>query len=135
MRQDVGVIVRARLGGLALTAASLSALVSGCGSPGPGDAASAYLSAWGHGDLSRASQKTSDPTSAMQALARLRTDLRIDHVTTHLGKVSSQSGSTSAGYTADVAIHGVGTWHYTATLPLQKAGGHWRGDWAANATP
>ena len=132
MRQDVGVIPLARLGGLALASAAASTLLSGCGSPGPGDAASAYLSAWSRGDLSAASLKTSDPTSSMEALTRLRTDLHIDHVTTHLGKVSSQSGSTSAEYTADVAIHGVGTWHYTATLQLEKGGGHWRVHWATN---
>ena len=97
--------------------------------PGPGDAASAYLSAWSRGDLSAASLKTSDPTSAMHTLSRLRTDLRIDHVATHLGKVSSQAGDTSAVYTADVAIHGVGTWHYTATLPMEKVNGHWRVHW------
>src|SRR4051794_164883 len=132
MRQDVAVIPLARLGAMALTGAVASTLLTGCGSPGPGDAAGAYLSAWSHGDLSAASLKTSDPTSAMQSLTRLRADLRIEHVTTHLGKVSSQSGSTSAGYAADVAIHGVGTWHYTATLPLEKAGGHWQVHWATN---
>src|SRR4051812_36490649 len=132
MRQDVGVIPLARLGGLALASAAASTLLSGCGSPGPGEAAKAYLSAWSRGDLSAASLKTSDPTSSMQTLTRLRTDLHIDHVTTQLGKVSSQSGSTSAEYTADIAIHGVGTWHYTATLQLEKASGHWQVHWATN---
>src|SRR4051812_49739237 len=135
MRQDVGVIPLARLGGLALASAAASTLLSGCGSPGPGEAAKAYLSAWSRGDLSAASLKTSDPTSSMQTLTRLRADLHIDRVATHLGKVSSQSGSTSAEYTADVAVHGVGTWHYTATLQLEKAGGHWRGDRGANDNP
>ena len=113
-----------------VAATSWLPIVAGCGSSGPGDAANAYLSAWSRGDLSAASLKTSDPTSAMQTLSRLRADLRIDHVATHLGHVSSQNGSTSADYTADVAIHGVGTWHYTATLPLEKSGGHWRIHWA-----
>src|SRR3954452_5890629 len=111
---------------------ALLPLVSAWGRAGPAEAAKAYLSAWSRGDLSAASLKTSDPTSSMQTLTRLRHDLRIDHVTTHLGKVSSQSGSTSADYTADIAIHGVGTWHYTATLQLEKAGGHWRVHWATS---
>jgi len=128
MRQDVGVIRLARLAALTVAAAA-STLVSGCGSSGPRDAAGAYLSAWGKGDLSAASLKTSDPTSAMRTLSRLRTDLRIDHVSTHLEKVSSEAGNTSAVYTADIAIHGVGTWHYTATLQLKNSGGHWRVDW------
>lgn len=132
MRQDVRVIPRARPGALALTAAAASTLVSSCGSPGPSDAASAYLSAWSGGDLAAASQKTNDPTSAMQTLGRLRTDLHIDHLSTHLGKVSSKAGNTTAAYTADVAIRGVGTWHYSATLDLEKAGGHWRVRWSNN---
>src|SRR3954453_17541238 len=109
---------------------ALLPLASACGAAGPADAAKAYLSAWSRGDLSAASLKTRDPTSSMQTLPRLPHDLHIDHVTTHLGTVSSQSGSTSADYTADIAIHGVGTWHYTATLQLEKAGGPWRVHWA-----
>src|SRR5689334_3663884 len=91
-------------------------LVAGCGGSGPGAAASAYLSAWNRGDLSAASLKTSDPTGAMHALSRLRTDLRVDRMTTHLGKVTTSGDTASATYTADVAIHGAGTWHYSATL-------------------
>jgi len=121
--------LKPRLAAAAVATLALPLLTS-CGSAGPGDAAGAYLSAWSHGDLSAASLKTSDPTSAMQALSRLRPDLHIDHVSAHLGKVSTQAGNTSAVYTADIAIHGVGTWHYTATLALEKHGGHWRVHWA-----
>ena len=119
-----------RLVAIVATTAGLP-LVTGCGGSGPGEAASAYLSAWSRGDLSAASLKTSDPTGAMHALSRLRTDLHADRVTTHLGKVTSNGDTASATYSADVAIHGAGTWRYSAALRLEKASGHWRVHWTA----
>ena len=66
----------------------------------------------------------------MHTLSALRTDLRIDRLSTHLEHVQTQDGQTTAEYTADVSLHAVGTWHYTATLQLAKAGGHWMVRWA-----
>jgi cell division protein FtsI/penicillin-binding protein 2 len=117
------------LAAVAAIAAGLPTL-AGCGSPGPAEAARAYLSAWSHGDLAVAAAKTSDPTSAMAALSRLRTDLHIDRLTTHLGTLATQGGSTTADFTTDVHIRAVGTWHYTAELTLEKVGGHWRVRWS-----
>lgn len=111
-----------------LLAATAPAL-AGCGAPGPADAARAYLSAWSHDDLAAAAAKTTDPTSAMQVLSRLRTDLRIDRVATHLEHVQTQAGQTTAEYTADVTLHAIGSWHYTATLRMVKSGGHWNVQW------
>jgi len=115
--------------GLAIAAVVTTGALTSCGSPGPADAATAYLSAWTHGDLSAASVKTSDPTAAMQKLGRLRTDLHVDRVTTHLGKVTTNGDTATAPYNADVAIHGAGVWHYSATLQLEKVSGHWRVHW------
>jgi cell division protein FtsI/penicillin-binding protein 2 len=66
----------------------------------------------------------------MAALSRLRTDLHIDKLTTHLGTVATQNGNTIADFTADVHIRAVGTWHYTGQLTLAKASGHWQVQWS-----
>lgn len=107
----------------------IAALASSCGSPGPADAAKAYLSAWSRADLAAAAKTTSDPAAALQTLSRLRGDLKIDRVRTHLESVSTHGSGASAVFTADITIHGVGVWHYTATLALERASGHWRVHW------
>jgi cell division protein FtsI/penicillin-binding protein 2 len=128
MRQDVAVTMRARVAAVALSGTALTPL-TGCGSPGPADAAKAYLSAWSRGDLVAAADRTSDPASASKALGRFRADLRIENLTTALGHVVAQHGTTTADFTADVRIKSTGSWRYSGRLELEKVQGHWRVKW------
>ncbi|MEW1599984.1 penicillin-binding transpeptidase domain-containing protein [Streptomyces sp. NPDC093808] len=95
--------------------------------------ARAFLADWAAGRLPDAAARTTRPDRAEEVLRSFTAGLDIDKPVLKAGKPEEDEESggraVTVPYTARMPVAGLGTWTYTAELPLRKRGGEWTVDW------
>ncbi|MEU2568935.1 penicillin-binding transpeptidase domain-containing protein [Streptomyces althioticus] len=95
--------------------------------------ARAFLADWAAGRLPDAAARTTGPDRAQEVLSSFTAGLDIEKPVLTAGKPveDEESGgrAVTVPYTARMPVAGLGTWTYTAELPLRKRGGEWKVDW------
>ncbi|MEU0581547.1 penicillin-binding transpeptidase domain-containing protein [Streptomyces griseoincarnatus] len=95
--------------------------------------ARAFLADWAAGRLPDAAARTTGPDRAQEVLSSFTAGLDIEKPVLTAGKPvedeESDGRAVTVPYTARMPVTGLGTWTYTAELPLRKRGGEWKVDW------
>ncbi|CAL9474612.1 penicillin-binding transpeptidase domain-containing protein [Streptomyces sp. enrichment culture] len=95
--------------------------------------ARAFLADWAAGRLPDAAARTTRPDRAQEVLSSFTAGLDIEKPVLTAGKPTEDEGSggraVTVPYTARMPVTGLGTWTYTAELPLRERGGEWKVDW------
>ncbi|MGA5794612.1 penicillin-binding transpeptidase domain-containing protein [Streptomyces cellulosae] len=95
--------------------------------------ARAFLADWAAGRLPDAAARTTRPDRAQEVLSSFTAGLDIEKPVLTAGKPveDGESGghAVTVPYTARMPVTGLGTWTYTAELPLRERGGAWKVDW------
>ncbi|MFI9418332.1 penicillin-binding transpeptidase domain-containing protein [Streptomyces werraensis] len=95
--------------------------------------ARAFLADWAAGRLPDAAARTTRPDRAQEVLSSFTAGLDIEKPVLTAGKPTEDEESggraVTVPYTARMPVTGLGTWTYTAELPLRERGGEWRVDW------
>jgi hypothetical protein len=95
----------------------------------PASTASAFLSAWEHGDSTAMRGATLAPPPDMdQQYQALRTGFGVKQVKTTLGTVTKQGSHATAPFTADLTLP-MGTWRYEGRLRLTTDHREWKVVW------
>lgn len=105
----------------------------GGGGPDPAAAATAraFLADWSAGRFPDAAARTTRPERAEQVLGSFTTGLDIGRPKlTAEDPRDTGDGTVTVPFTARMPVTGLGTWTYSAKLPLrEQAGGVWKVDW------
>ncbi|MDX3413167.1 penicillin-binding transpeptidase domain-containing protein [Streptomyces sp. MD20-1-1] len=95
--------------------------------------ARAFLADWAAGRLPDAAARTTRPDRAQEVLSSFTAGLDIEKPVLTAGKPVEDEDSgghaVTVPYTARMPVTGLGTWTYTAELPLRERGGAWKVDW------
>ncbi|WP_439811947.1 penicillin-binding transpeptidase domain-containing protein [Streptomyces sp. P9-2] len=95
--------------------------------------ARAFLADWAAGRLPDAAARTTGPDRAQEVLSSFTSGLDIEKPVLTAGEPveDEESGghAVTVPYTARMPVTGLGTWTYTAELPLRERGGEWKVDW------
>ncbi|MFE8954081.1 MULTISPECIES: penicillin-binding transpeptidase domain-containing protein [Streptomyces] len=95
--------------------------------------ARAFLADWAAGRLPDAAARTTGPDRAQEVLSSFTSGLDIEKPVLTAGEpvedAESDGRAVTVPYTARMPVAGLGTWTYTAELPLRKRGGEWKVDW------
>ena len=100
--------------------------------------ARAFLADWSAGHLPAAAARTTRPDRAEEVLRGFTAGLDIDKPKLAAGQPEETGdGTLTVPFTARMPVTGLGTWTYTAKLPLREQGdGAWKVDWKLSlATP
>jgi len=119
------------LGGATLAGASG---LTSCGSSGPDQTASAFVTAWGHKDYAAMTALVdAPPTDFAATYTTAATDLDITSAS-HVAGTAVIHGSTAvAPLTSHLDLGGYGRLDLTASLHLRKVSGHWLVAWSPGA--
>ncbi|HEY2044501.1 MAG TPA: penicillin-binding transpeptidase domain-containing protein [Jatrophihabitans sp.] len=96
--------------------------------------AQAFLAAFGSGDVTGASQRTSAPSAAAATMKASLTGLGAGAkaTLTVTGLANRSSNAATANYSASWRMPGVATpWTYNGSLPMTKQGNAWQVTWGA----
>jgi len=93
--------------------------------------ARAFLADWSAGHLPAAAARTTRPDRAEEVLRGFTAGLDIDKPKLAAGQPEETGdGALTVPFTARMPVTGLGTWTYTAKLPLREQGdGAWKVDW------